>query len=280
MKKLALVTLAKDEARYLEEWVAFHCLNGVDEILVYDDGSSDDTRKLIGTLGRFAAVTWINWGGQTGSYFEVQRSAFMDGVRRLVGRVEFVGFIDVDEFLYDASGVTLPKALGQFGPEISAIAVNQRVFGSSGLTKDDGNYVTSRFIYSTTDDSGENRWFKTIARPERIVDFGSSHNVILSFGSYVMNDRLPFQVSAEHPGNADRIGRGNLMLNHYMIKSREEYQKKQLRWATRDVNGRYDQSYFDWRDLSFHGNAVLRNCLALRQQEISETYLKLILGLT
>jgi hypothetical protein len=204
----------------------------------------------------------------------------MDGAHRLAGKVEFVGFIDVDEFLYDASGITLPMALGQFGPQISAIAVNQRVFGSSGLTQDDGHYVTSRFIYSTTDDNGENEWFKTIARPERIRDFGSSHNVILLSGSYVLNDGLPFQVSGEHPGRADRIGRGNLMLNHYMIKSREEYQKKQLRWETRDANGRYDQNYFDWRDLNFHGNAVLRNCLALREREISETYLKLILGLT
>lgn len=45
--KVALCVRTKDFGRYLPEWIAYHYVIGVDEIVVYDDNSADNTRELV-----------------------------------------------------------------------------------------------------------------------------------------------------------------------------------------------------------------------------------------
>ena len=44
--KVASCVRTKDSGRYLPEWLAYHWVLGVDEFLVLDDQSEDDTRPV------------------------------------------------------------------------------------------------------------------------------------------------------------------------------------------------------------------------------------------
>jgi hypothetical protein len=50
--KLAICALAKDEALYIEEWLAFHFLQGASEILIFDNESTDNMRDILARVAR------------------------------------------------------------------------------------------------------------------------------------------------------------------------------------------------------------------------------------
>jgi hypothetical protein len=65
-----------------------------------------------------------------------------------------------------------------------------------------------------------------------------------------MADGQPWSSSNEHPGNADRIATGPIWHNHYMLKSLEEFQAKQVRGALSDTETftRLTNDYFSRRE--------------------------------
>ncbi len=278
---LAVCIIVKDEARYIEEWLAFHLLQGVNRILVYENGSSDETLEILHRAAVNAPITIIDWSDRPGHFDTVQRAAYMDGATRLKGSSDFVAFIDADEFLHAGSEQSATEALQSFSSDVSAIAVNQRVFGSSGLVDYDPTLVTTRFVRCTEDSYIENQWFKTIARPEQVVEFDSVHSVIIKSGTYAMSDGADLTRGTDHPGHANRIACGPLTLNHYMLRSLDEFRQKQKRAMDRpELKERYGMGYFlgrepsanaaiDDRLVRFSSN-ILRKMVELRQPKKHE----------
>jgi FkbM family methyltransferase len=241
---LAICAMVKDEGRYLAEWIAFHAVAGVTSIRLYDNGSRDETHALVARIGRRFQVDIIPWTHIVNTYDVVQRSAYLDGARYFAGKADFVAFIDADEFVFCEDGCSLPAGLSRYPPDVGAVGLNQRTFGSSGLVHRTPGLVTSLFTWRASDDCPEHLFFKTIARPDRIVAFNSAHSVVLSHGHYVFSDGSGVEASAEHPGKAVRIQFGPLRLHHYPLKSLEEYRLKQARFGGTDLTDKYDESYF------------------------------------
>jgi glycosyltransferase involved in cell wall biosynthesis len=59
--KLAICAIAKNEALYVEEWMAFHFLQGVIEILIFDNESTDGTREILTRIARHVSVSVLDW---------------------------------------------------------------------------------------------------------------------------------------------------------------------------------------------------------------------------
>ena len=165
-----------------------------------------------------------------------------------MGAADFLGYIDLDEFLYGSDDRSLVQALADFPPDVTAIAVNHRNFGSSGHEASTEGLVTSRFTLAAPADYAEAYWFKTVARPDRIAGFDSVHSVVPSSGTYVLSDGRPLPPRADHPGCASAVVYGALRLNHYPLKSRQEFERKKARWAGQDLRDKYTDAYFDNRD--------------------------------
>jgi hypothetical protein len=47
-----------------------------------------------------------------------------------------------------------------------------------------------------------------------------------------------------HPGYADRVGHGRILLFHYMVKSLEEFGWKQRRFHSKQLEYRYTAEFF------------------------------------
>src|SRR6476619_5855102 len=88
---LSVVTVFKDEAPYLDEWLGFCVLQGVEQFLLYDNGSSDNSREVLEPWINAGIVELIDWPlhWKSGS----QSKAFLDALGRLRGRTKWSAFI-------------------------------------------------------------------------------------------------------------------------------------------------------------------------------------------
>jgi glycosyltransferase involved in cell wall biosynthesis len=244
---VGLCAIVRNEASYIQEWAAFHHLQGVFPLLIFDNGSTDGTGNLLRAARSEAGISVIECPRMASRFDSVQRQAYAQGAQLLAGKADWVLFVDADEFVYSEHG-RLASAFSVFPENTGAVAIGQRVFGSSGRRLRGPAPVSSRFTRCTPLSHSEAHWFKTAARPELIERFDSVHSVELRAGHYLMADGSPLMRSSGHPGCADQAVDGRIRLNHYMLKSREEFRAKQRRWADTDIASRYDEAYFTSRD--------------------------------
>ncbi len=241
--RVGICAIVRDEAEYIEEWVDFHRRQGVTAFRIYDNGSIDDTPRIIERLG----IEPVIWAGHPPDFDAQQRAAYIEGAGMLAPHADWIAFIDIDEFVF-GRGRSLPDALAALPLDAGAVAVQQRVFGSNGQQRKRPGGVLQRFTRSAPCDHAEHRWFKTIARPGAIEAFDSVHSVVLREGRYVMADGSSLVRAGPHPGEAGRRVEGSIGLHHYPLKSLEEFRAKQAKWSDRRAAVRMNDAYFYNRD--------------------------------
>jgi hypothetical protein len=89
-------------------------------------------RKILTRIAGPVPVSVVDWPSD--DHNEMQMEAYRQGAKRLTGRADWVAFIDIDEFLFSSRHKSLPEELAEFGPEVGAIAVGHRIFGSAAQT--------------------------------------------------------------------------------------------------------------------------------------------------
>ncbi|KAL2915912.1 hypothetical protein HK105_204616 [Polyrhizophydium stewartii] len=55
------VTMIRNKARFVPEWIEFHLLQGFDRLVIYDDRSTDGLRELLETYIREGTVEYLRW---------------------------------------------------------------------------------------------------------------------------------------------------------------------------------------------------------------------------
>ena len=128
---MVICAIVKNEACYLDEWVAYHLSVGISEFRIYNNQSTDQTSEVLTRLSRRAPVNWRDWADRH-YWIHTQRLAYVDGAMYSAGRREFVAFIDVDEFLVSRADIPIAEHPILRLEGVEAVAVTQRVFGSSG----------------------------------------------------------------------------------------------------------------------------------------------------
>src|SRR5690242_14406426 len=119
----------KNEAPYLDEWLAFSVLEGVEHFLLYDNRSTDDSRDVLQPWIEAGIVESFDWpvrwkdGAQT--------KAYADALTRLRGRTRWAAFIDPDEYLFSPTGKRLPEILERY-EDHAGVIVNWQCYGTSG----------------------------------------------------------------------------------------------------------------------------------------------------
>ncbi|MDD5216875.1 MAG: hypothetical protein PHS88_02100, partial [Candidatus Omnitrophica bacterium] len=113
----------------------------------------------------------------------------------------------------------------QYG--VAAVAVNWKIFGSSGETEKTDGLVMERFKKCSLRNFHANRNYKTIARPNLLAGFVTCHRVRVKNGSYLYLDGK--KVKKECTGKGEHIDHKTIQLNHYFTKSRTEWEAKRER---------------------------------------------------
>lgn len=112
--KLAAVITVKDEADILGYTLAHFLAEGVDEILVADDESTDSTRDIIDTYAEHYPVLAVDLGPGYDQSVKMTRLAELAGDRG----ADWVICTDADELWYDPDGRTLHDWFDKCGADV------------------------------------------------------------------------------------------------------------------------------------------------------------------
>lgn len=254
--EFAVVLIIKDEAIYVKEWLDYHLLVGVEHFYVYDNESRDNLKEVLRPYVAEELVTYIPIVGSC-----AQCSAYSDAVHRFRFDCRYMIFIDVDEFILPKGGRHLREIVDEvfaINDHIGGFSMHMLNFGSSGHIDADLNAdVIERFVHRAPDDHEDHQYVKTIVNP-RTVRMPGVHNVVEYFTDKVSVDEYGRLAAPK----CALVSVDKIAVNHYRIKSREEYAVRIARgdafysknprsmetFERYDVNDVFDDSIVKYRD--------------------------------
>ncbi|CAN1817809.1 Glycosyltransferase family 92 protein RCOM_0530710 [Linum perenne] len=219
--QLCICTMIRNQAKFIREWVMYHGEMGVEKWFIYDNNSDDELESTIRSLSSVGFnITRHVW-----PWVKSQEAGFAHCAMRARPWCEWVGFIDVDEFLNVPSGHPLPEVLRnqtETAPyKVGEVRVPCHSFGPSGLTRAPSQGViagyTCRLLWPER--------HKSIVRPEALNS--SLINVVHHFHL------------REGFGHVD-VDRGWMVINHYKYQVWEVFKEKFYRRVATYVA--------DWQD--------------------------------
>lgn len=228
---LAVVAILKNEGPYLKEWLDYHLVAGVDHFYLYDNDSPDNQAEVAKPYVEAGLVTYIPFPGM-----RIQNHVYNDAVKQFKFQCRYMAFIDGDEFIFPkiskGGGIVevvdeiLSQDLNSLG-----LGIHWQVFGSNGQEKADySRGVLERFTRRAKSDwcvsppvtvnKGMlgNCHVKNIINPRKVNIIRNPHIMKYFTNGYNVNENAT--------RNFSQIAASKIVINHYMIKSQEEYLNK------------------------------------------------------
>lgn len=245
---LAICACFKNEAHYLQEWIEYHRLIGVDHFYLFNNESEDAYQPILKKYISDGVVTVKDFFGK-GIQYDVYRTCILEHHQD----VSWFAMIDLDEFIclkYDLSGrMTWSEAIHGYAIQ-SEVSISQwldqfrhypvlkfwwKQFGSSGLIRRDLNGLVIEDFTFCEGDSVPHNYTKCMLNmdywdqidPVGIHDFKTTFRL----GPFSLKIAA-LNVVGIFDGFAKRFR--PVQINHYTNKSYDEYVNRKMR------NGRAD----------------------------------------
>lgn len=263
--------IVRDEARSIAEWIAYQRAVGFDRVLVYDHGSKDGTHDILARICAIdpavAVVPWFD----TPELQSPQEQAYNDAISRT--QTEWIAFFDADEFLVLYGHSDVKSLLASMPRSAGAVAVNWRIFGSSGRDEPGEGFVIERFVRCADGRNPHRTMCKSIVRRNAVARM-TVHSAKLREGKYVDAAGAPTSLVNAH--RTENCRHDYAALHHYVLKSRTEFLEKLARGRADRAHNATDkyQSRTDPKYWTVHDCNDVENLDALRWREAVVSYLK------
>lgn len=238
--KLGITSIQRNRAPWLVEWVAFHALVGFNKFYIYLHKCSDESEKVLKELQvqfdieiTIVSDTWEN----------PQLTCYKDSYDRHGNDVDWMAFIDGDEFLFPTSAQTMDSALSTFtNKHISVLGVYWACFGSNGHIIEPNGLIIENYSRRAPDDYENNRHIKSIVK-------GGQGDVIVPIDPHLFATTL-----GTYDENMRRIEKGwtdyaptysHFRINHYVTQSREYFDTFKRTFQTPDGSAKRNESYWE-----------------------------------
>jgi hypothetical protein len=208
--ELAVAAIFREEAPFLEEWLAFHSGVGVSHFYLYNNFSTDDFRDVLSPWIARGAVTLHDWPIPVG-----QLPAYRHCVQRYGDRARWIAFIDIDEFLFSPVQVDILPILAEYR-DLPGIGVHSPFYGSSGHQLRPAGPILDAYVRRAP---LSRLSAKTIANPRWIYAIRNVHLFKYWAGEAKDTGRQPLGQGA--PPVLDL-----LRVNHYWSRSLEDLRVK------------------------------------------------------
>lgn len=250
--KIAVLTIAKNEAKYIKEWIDYHRDLGVDRFFIInnDEPDNDEMQNIITENNKNdiiqmripGAAGLAKIGMQEGAY-----NAVLNQVIRRHNDIKWLAVIDIDEFLH-LGGMKIKDYLNQdkFN-DTDVIHLNWRLYGDNGNVLYEDRPVQDRFtkqcpldvVYNNDEAAKgvhENMFVKSIIRISDKKIYLRAHQAFAENGICRRGDGQlsDMRYAAENLNNDVNY------VKHYNTKSLEEYIDRRCIPSSTDVA--YSQS--------------------------------------
>lgn len=227
MLQSLLVLIVKNEENDILEWICHHSLIGFEKIVILDNESTDRTAEIIKEASRYFPVEYVLW--KDDAHRELsnhkQIAAYMYCLQHYRDSVEWMAFLDVDEFLIPPPNENLKTLLNQMAP-YQSFSINWLCFGSSNLETTKNRLILEALTQRDLDTSFVNSHVKTFCRPLFAQKVINPHYIeVKEKGVNLLGQPLQWSeilgVVKHHT-----IYQGSWRLHHYITRSREHWQRR------------------------------------------------------
>jgi hypothetical protein len=237
---LTVCAIAKNEGPYFKEWIEWHLRQGVEKFYIYDNESTDGTRDILEPYIQSGVVEYTFWPG-----LRMQLPAYDDCLERHRLDARWIAVIDLDEYIVPIKDKSLTEFLKGF-ESFAAVEINWLVYGSGGQREKRSGSVMERFKFHSQPGHYLNRHVKSIIDPRRVYTMIGCHEAAKISGCIADSHKQP----VTHNFRDREPQQDVIRINHYAVKSFEEFLGKQARGRARGRIRKRKLEYFDQYDLN------------------------------
>jgi tetratricopeptide (TPR) repeat protein len=216
---VCLAAILKDEDPFVEEWVAYHRLLGVDHFYLYDNDPRQPLSEILALHRDYVTVRdWlIDHADPRYPGRNKQLKAYIHCLEHDAANYEWVTFLDCDEFIVLEEHLDLKAFLNEF-EAYDSIALNWHVFGHNGHYENPPGLVIESLTRRMKDPRART---KSFTRPDAIASIDSAHQCDLKSGRKCVDANKRRYREELYPGKT-RIAR----INHYQCRSFTNWMRK------------------------------------------------------
>lgn len=236
---LAVCAIAKNEGPYFREWIEWHRRQGVEKFYIYDNESTDGTREVLAPYIEEGLVEYHFWPGQ-----KQQLAAYDHCFETYRTEMRWLAVIDLDEYIVPIKDASIPEFLHRM-ESFSVVEINWLIYGSGGAKTREPGGIMERFRRHSLPEHRLNKHVKSIVDPRRVCTMTGCHEAARISGQAADSHGVPLT-----KGFRDRQPQQDVIrINHYAVKSYEEFLAKRARGRARVTTLR-DMGYFEAYDLN------------------------------
>jgi len=229
--KLAIVSIQRDRAKWLKEWILFHHLVGVSTFYIYLHKCTDNSKEILALLAKDID---IQIHSVSDDLKQPQLACFNHAYQTYGNKADWIGFIDGDEFLYPTHSDSLIDVLDTYQyADISALGVYWKCFGSNGHIQDPDGLIISDYTKRAPLEFESNSHIKSIVRGfqgKHCQTGPNSHMFKTILGTYDEKLRpIEFGLTKNTP-SYDKI-----CINHYACQSYDFYKSFKMNSGAADA---------------------------------------------
>lgn len=237
---LAVCAIAKNEGPYFQEWIEWHRKQGVEKFYIYDNESTDCTKEVLKPYIESGLVEYIYFPG-----YRMQLAAYDDCLKNFRFDARWIAFIDLDEFIVPIKDDSIPAFLKRF-EDSPAVEVNWLIYGSGGAKKKMPGTMMERFKCHSQPTHYLNRHVKSIVATRCVFNMIGCHEAARVSGYATDSHGNPIKKHFREREPQQDI----IRINHYAVRSYEEFLEKQNRGRASGSNRTVKSEYFDKYDLN------------------------------
>lgn len=257
--RFTVVCSVRNEGPFLVEWVAWYRRLGFSDIVVVTNDCTDHSPALLDALAP-AGVTHLRHDIPDGLNICARKLAAAKALVP-VKRADWVLVCDVDEFLVIHRGAGRISDLIPSEADFLGMAINWRVFGTSGRVAWEDGLVHRQFLHAAKSEDASSAWVKTIHAqpkwfrrlgehgpkrllPRHATDWGTGRKRwVTSAGE----DLPEWQPDGDYLRRMPmrRVSHEVAQMNHYMVRSEESFGLKRGTLSSVAGKDRYTDTFFE-----------------------------------
>jgi hypothetical protein len=277
--EILVITTMRNEGPHCLEWIAHHLAAGVGHFLIYTNDCDDGTDAIMEALAGAGLVTHERLRPAQERPVQWQALRHASSHPR-VKAADWALVLDCDEFINLRAPLTsLQELIARLPEGADALAMAWRLFGNSGHVHAAEALTTERFTRAAPEDVALPlaHFVKSLFRPARFRQLGV-HRPKRRRGE------VPLWVDGSGrplpPGFAEACGRINLFglsggrdlvqLNHYALRSAEEFMAKRRRGLPNRMSREVGLGYWVERNFNTVEDASIRRMLPATRRRLEE----------